>query len=107
MRTIDRSIAIIRPKKPYIAWANSCGYEDRAYSPEYFDDFYSMAFLIPYFDSITANKSKQHVVSKWEELFTGALSGWNKDKESWPKDLSAEMFKKWFKIEFLRTVVEL
>lgn len=106
MQTLDRSVAIIRPKKPFIAWANSCEYEDRAFSTDYFEDFHSMAILIPYYDSITANKSKKYVLEIWDEIFNEALSAWNKDRKSWPTDRSAELFKKWFKVEFLHTVVD-
>jgi len=105
MKFIDRSIAIIRPKKPFVKWANSCEFEGREFSPEYFADFHDKAIIIPYFDSITVNKAKKYVTGMWKELFTDALNGWISDQNSWPKDMSAETFNKWFKIEFIRTVI--
>jgi hypothetical protein len=106
MQTLNRSVAIIRPKKPFIAWANACEYEGRAFSMDYFEDFHSMAILIPYYDSITANKSRKYILEIWDEIFNEVLNRWNKDQSSWPKDRSVELFKKWFKVEFLHTVID-
>lgn len=106
MQSIDRSVVIIRPKKTFVLWANSCGQEDLKFTDEYFESFHSMAILIPEYDSITTTASRKYVRSQWKDIFSLALGRWNDNKAQWPKGLSPGMLSKWFKLEFVRKVID-
>ena len=98
MQNINRSIAIIRPKRSYIEWANSCSYDDRQYTPEYIDER-SSAILIPFYDAVTVGAAREYVNSIWDKIFTEELQNWHLDQSRWPENRTLEMFKQWFTVE--------
>ena len=98
MQNINRSIAIIRPKRPYIEWANAHSYDDRQYTPEYINER-SSAILIPFYDAVTIDEAREYIDSIWDKIFTEELQNWHLDQMMWPKDRTLKMFKEWFTVE--------
>lgn len=97
MREIDRSVAIIKPKAPYIKWANSLPDADREYAPEVFQKDCTVV-LIPEFD--TVREARAYVNDIWEDIFDHELNGWSTDKMWWPHNRTQKMFWQWFGVEF-------
>jgi hypothetical protein len=95
-RTINRAALIVRPKQPYVDWANSMDdgrpkadlrqlrEEPSIYLVEDIDSLEDFAGLIDEY---------------WEWIFQEQLNGWMRDPEAWPEELTHEMFLEWFDCE--------
>ncbi len=103
MITINRSVAIIKPDKPFIKWANSLPDAAREYTDEEFQEDCN-AILIPEYDS--DKEARKYISQIWEDLFDEELWSWWTDETLWPKDRTEQMFWKWFKIEFHSMVAD-
>ena len=95
-RTINRAALIVRPKQPYVDWANSM------------DDGGPKADLgklreepsIYLVEDIDFLEDFTHLIDDyWKRIFQEQLNGWMRDQESWPDDLTREMFLEWFDCE--------
>ncbi|MFZ5982161.1 MAG: hypothetical protein ACOYS2_01130 [Patescibacteria group bacterium] len=101
METINRSIAIIRPKQPFVDWANQLpdkGWESKL------SDFQTdcLSLLIPEYD--TDDEAKKYINSIALDIFEEELFGWCTYEHWWPKKLTKKMFWEWFEVE-LHSVV--
>jgi len=103
MLTINRTVAIIKPKKPYIKWANSLPDTDREYADEVFQKD-QRALLIPEHD--TQKEDKTYIDTMWKEIFEEELEGWSTNKAWWPKNRTKKMFCQWFDVEFHSMVID-
>lgn len=99
MYTIDRSVVIIRPKKPYAKWANNCAMGEGPYTVEYYENR-SIAVLIPHFDAVTAIEAKRYVNRIWDDIFVEHLNRWTDNTLWWPTERTRKMFGEWFKVEY-------
>ena len=100
-RTINRAALIVRPKQPYVDWANSM------------DDGGPKADLrqlreepsIYLVESIDFPEDFDLAVEDtWEWIFREQLNGWMRDPDLWPEGLTRVMFLEWFDCE-LSTMV--
>ncbi len=100
-RTINRAALIVRPRQPYVDWANSVGDDGpRAILQELRTD--PSIYLV---ESIDLTEDFDLLVDDtWEWIFREQLNGWTQDADSWPEGLSREMFLQWFDCE-LSTVI--
>ena len=95
-RTINRAALIVRPKQPYVDWANSVDDDgSRAILQEVRIDpsiylVETVGFLED-FDLLVDNT--------WEWISKEQLNGWMRDPDSWPERLTREMFLEWFDCE--------
>ena len=104
MYSINRQIAIIKPKEPYVKWINSLpGSENPCDIEELNSD--CTAFLIPHFDY--NSESNKFMKKMYKKIFEIELEGWNTDKRTWPKKRSFSLFEKWFHIEFHSEVIDM
>ena len=97
MFLINRSVAIIKPKQPFVDWANSVVDEDEQYSiPDISKD--CSVILLPETDS------DQHAEAVLKEIFQDVfeleLLSWITDDDMWPENITYKMFLEWFDVEF-------
>lgn len=104
MRTVKRSVAIVRPKSPFLKWANnlSGGF---GYSA---DD--STVFLIPSLLSMEGlsidTMGWRYINSAWDDIFVEMLRGWEATEWCWPRYRTRKMFGLWFKVEFHSLIID-
>ena len=103
MYEINRSVAIIRPKQPYIMWANSLPDADREFSPDVFQKDCSVVLIA---ESDTVKEARAHINKIWEEIFEAELYGWSTNDAWWPKERTRTMFWQWFGVEFYSLVFD-
>jgi hypothetical protein len=103
MNSINRSLAIIKPKQPYIKWANSLPDDDREYVSEVFQ---KDCFVVLIHEYGTEKEAVGYINKMWRMLFKEQLEGWCLDTEWWPKNITQKMFWKWFDVEFHSVVVD-
>ena len=95
-QTINRSALIIRPKQPYIDWANSIDGGPEASLHQLQDD--PSIYLVECIDDLA--DIDLLVQDHWEWIFREQLRGWMIDANLWPSNRSPKMFRDWFDYEF-------
>jgi len=96
MYTINRSIAIIRIKQPFVDWANQL--PDTEFKSS-LDDFKTdcLAILIPGY------QTDEEAIGY---IFIEKLYGWCTEEEWFPQDRTNEMFWQWFEVELHSIVMD-
>jgi len=89
MYTINRSIAIIKPKQPFVDWANQL--PDAEFKSS-LDNFKTdcLAILIP--DYETDEESQGYINEIYEAIFIEILFGWCTEESWFPQGRTNEMF---------------
>jgi hypothetical protein len=103
MNAVDRSVVIIRPKAPFIEWANAHSADGREYTPESFTDDCT-TLLIPECDSRL--EAKRFVNDKCEEIFQFELEKWSDNRWAWPQHRTQKIFWEWFSMELHSFVLD-
>ena len=97
MFQINRSVAIIKPKQPFVDWANSVADEKEPYSASDFSSDCSVV-LLPVVDS---DEDAEAVLREiFQDVFEIELSSWITDDDMWPENITYKMFQEWFDVEF-------
>ena len=103
MKTANRSAAVVRPKEPYLTWAN--GFDDGGPKLDPADpEECCRAFLIPEFDD--PERARGFVAENCVGIFTEMLESWMNAPETWPA-LDIRTFQEWFDLEILEPVFDL
>ena len=97
MFQLNRSVAIIKPKQPFVDWANSVVDEDEQYSISDFSTDCSV-ILLPVVDS--DEDAETLIKDMFQDLFELELSSWIVIDEMWPENITYKMFMEWFDVEF-------
>ena len=95
MYTIDRLIAIIKPRQPFMDWLESMPGWDLDLT---LDDLRKdcLTLLIPEYDD--NEKAMRYIERNCKSIFEMRLSGWHNDPGTWP-DRTLSVFRKWFDVE--------
>jgi hypothetical protein len=96
MFIINRSVAIIKPKQPFVDWANSIVDEEQ-YSVSDFSTDCSV-ILLPVTDS--DEDAEDFIKDVFKDVFEMELSSWVVDDEMWPEKITYEMFLDWFEVDY-------
>ena len=98
MFQIDRSVAIIKPKQPFVDWVNSVADAgDDQYTIQDFSTDCSV-ILLPVVDSDEVAEAL--IKDMYQDVFELELSSWMTDDDTWPEDITYKMFLEWFDVEF-------
>jgi len=94
--SIDRCVAVIKPRKPFFDWLQSL--------PDWDSDITlkdirtdCMAILIPEFDS--DEEALNYIEDNYHMFFEIQLHNWCRDDRVWPEKRTLTMFHRWFKVE--------
>jgi len=103
MDLINRAIAIIKPRQPFLDWLNSL--------PDPLDDLTleelrlgSMAILIP--DSENQAAAKKYIRTIYAHIFDMELDAWYHDTNLWPSKRDYRTFIDWFDVEIYEMVLD-
>ncbi len=103
MDVINRAVAVIKPRQPYLDWATRIpGPADDVTLDELRTD--CTAVLIPDFD--TPAESEAFIAGLAVELFEMELEAWDRDHTTWPDDQSYKAFREWFDVEIHSIVLD-
>ena len=103
MDVINRAVAIIGPRQPYLDWATGISEPgDDVTLDELRTD--CTAILIPDFD--TPAESEAFIAGLAGELFEMELEAWDRDPATWPEDRSYKVFQEWFDVEIHSIVLD-
>ena len=104
MFEVNRTVLVVKPKQPFLAWALSLDDEIKDLTLESLRKDCT-AYLVPEIEF----DSDQHQVLEWcfELLFEEQLDGWHTVPKDWPQNRNLEMFLEWFEVEFHSLVFDL
>ncbi len=102
MEFVNRTALVVRPKQPYIDWANS--FDDGG--PKYDPDLHqAKVFLI---DEAADTRDIKKVVRRlWPAIFEEELNSWMRDPDVWPQRRTLKVFVEWFEVEVCELVFDL
>ena len=103
MYFVDRAVAVIKPKEPFLAWLNAVPENDTELT---LDNLRAdcTVILIPEFNEPDAGVA--YIDDIYEQLFAMGLSTWYDDESVWPTDRSLKAFWEWFDVEIHATVID-
>ncbi len=95
-RTINRAALIVRPKQPYVDWANSVdnGGPRAILQGLRTDPSIYLVEIIDFLEDFDLL-----IDDTWEWIFREQLNGWMRDPDLWPEGLTRGMFLEWFDCE--------
>ena len=104
MYTINRAVAIIKPKQPFLDWIN--------YHPQ--GDGFPVTmeqlsadctvYLLPELDDVT--QAREHIRDLCADIFAVELESWYRNPDFWPKKRDLATFDKWFAVEVHSLVID-
>ncbi len=105
MEMLNRSVVIMKPRRPYLEWAKTDDAEGLAESViENMRNEPQVCLLPEYEDP----RSQRAVLDEyWPALFEAMLGCWLTDEALWPKNRTRTMFDEWFEIQMCSLVQDL
>ena len=103
MYEIDRSLLVVKPKKPFFDWVQAVSYDEGLTLENVRED--ASAYLIP--ELASPEEESQILKECYEAIFEEQLSSWYIDAEVWPQQRDLKMFLEWFDVEFHSLVFDL
>lgn len=103
MYLVDRSIAIIRPKRPFLTWLNAMPDLDFELS---LADIRADCTVVMIPDVHEAEDGIAYVDDIAMALFEMELASWVADETVWPMKRNLAMFWEWFDVEIHLEVVD-
>lgn len=105
MYEVNRSVAIIRPKAPFLAWLKSLSRDiDQSITLESLT-MDCNAMLIPAEDDFA--ELENFVMQHYRTLFQAELADWCEDEKHWPQPLTPELFSQWFDVQIHSVLTDL
>ena len=101
---VNRAVIVVKPKQPYVDWANSCDDDDVKTSLDSLRRD-SNVYLVPPYDMDDEREDILKVC--FAVIFENELEGWVIDEAMWPKNRDYKTFMRWFEIEFHSVIVDL
>ncbi len=103
MQSVDRLVAIIKPRQPFLEWLESLPDWDLKMTLEKLRDD-CIALLIPEFGN--NKEAKGHIEAGYQVVFDMQLNSWYTDPTMWPEERSLDVFRQWFDIEIHSIVID-
>lgn len=100
---LNRDLLVVRPKGPYLEWANSVLEDDPITIEE--AGLWADAFLLP--ECETEEEALVWLEENCDVVFEMMLRDWALDPELWPEDRGWGAFQRWFAFERVETVWDL
>ena len=102
MKTINRTVIVVTPKKPFIDWVNSFEDGGAKLKPTLVNH---TAYLIP--EKYDELNYENFLKNNFNFIFEEELNSWMTDPDLWPQDRDFKTFLDWFVIGACDTVIDL
>jgi hypothetical protein len=100
MQVVNRTLIIIKPKTPYLEWANRT-----AQSYETLDELRKSSRAVLVSSNAFRDKEK-YLEENYGRLFELELDAWVSERKLWPKQIDFQVFNQWFDVEFYALVID-
>ena len=104
MEYIDRGIVIVKPKQPYVDWANQL--PDPPAQPETIVTLSRdcNVFLVP--ELVNDDEVLAYLEQFKPQIFEKELADYHDDRSAWPPIRDSHTFDKWFELEIHSVVID-
>ena len=102
MNTINRTLLIVIPKKPYLNWVKSCDYDEIDIDN---DSEHTSAYLIS--EKYDEYNYKNYLKKHYSDIFEEELYSMIRDPDLWPQDRDFKTYNKWFETKACEVVYDL
>lgn len=103
MYSVDRSIALIKPRQPFLDWLKNLPESELDLNLEQLRTDCT-AVLLPEF--VDMEEALEHLDQIYSRIFEMELASWWEDETQWPTHRTIQLFWKWFDVELHSTVVD-
>ena len=103
MKTINRMLAVFKPKQPYLDWINSLPGSGLKITMDDLQDG-KTCYLTPV--SETNEDALEFILKNAKKILQVELSGWDTSGEFWPKALNQELLLDFFDIDICSEVFD-
>ncbi|CUA82655.1 MULTISPECIES: hypothetical protein [Gulbenkiania] len=103
MYFVDRCVAVIKPREPFVAWLNAVPGNDAELSLESLRADCTVILLPEFTDP---EEGVACIDDLYDKLFRMELASWYDDESLWPADRSLKTFWEWFDVEIHSTVID-
>jgi hypothetical protein len=100
---INRMAVVIRPRQPFLDWANDLEGDIEFGEEDFREDCTTL--LIPVFEY--NEEARSYVHERYEEIFEHELAAISTDPDEWPEEPSLAMFLDWFDVEIHSIVIDM
>jgi len=104
LKSINRLIAILRPKQAFLDWINSMPDDPNTMTMEEVA-YENLCFLIPEYES--NEQGREFILKNAEAILEVQLEGWDQSGETWPEKLDRRLLQKFFDIEVHSEVIDM
>lgn len=102
MDLLNRAVLIVTPAQPFLDWLRYVDPNCQVTLDELRES--GTAYLIPPFECL--EDAAERLLNYYQKIFRQELWQWHSIEEDWPKEMTWEMFKEWFDVEFHPQVVD-
>ncbi|MBV1776079.1 hypothetical protein KSF73_10180 [Burkholderiaceae bacterium DAT-1] len=103
MYFVDRSIAVIRPKQPFLDWLNQIPGNDINLT---LDEIRSDCTTLMIPEVNEQEDGIAYIDDIADRIFELELASWYQDDKLWPKHRNLKLFWEWFDVEILTVVMD-
>jgi hypothetical protein len=96
MYFVDRSIAVIKPKKPFLDWLNQLPDNEVTLT---LDDIRSDCTVLMVPEVNEQEDGIAYVDEIADKVFEMELASWSQDEKHWPRSRNLKTFWEWFDVE--------
>lgn len=102
-KLLRRSAFLVRPKAPFVRWANSLD----AAGPQFTEAMRreTEVYLVPDLENDPRGTRVLQMV--YPAIFEYELDAWHTDPKDWPEVRDLATFREWFDVEFVEMVTDL
>ena len=105
MKEVNRSLVVVKPRQPYVDWANSFVEDNDEVHGIAFFHRDCTAYLI---DEIEEEGDEEIILKKvYRRIFEEELYAWMTDESVWPEKRDYPTFRAWFDVAFHSLVFDL
>lgn len=104
MYFVDRSVAVIKPRQPFLDWLRQVAGDDMVDVSLENLRADCTVLLLPEFDA--PEQAVAYLDERADTLFRQELASWHEDSQQWPADMSLLAFWQWFDVEFHSLVLD-
>jgi hypothetical protein len=101
---IERAIAIVKPKQPFLQWIINTFPESVQISLDTMRLDCNTYLIDPIGE---LEDGINFIDEKFAEIFSMELASWTDDETLWPDDIDLKMFWDWFDVEVHSTIIDL
>ena len=101
---VDRMAVVLKPTKVFLDWLKSTDEDMPDLTLSQLRANCSV-FLVPVFDE--PEEAVAYFDERYLEIFKAELAGWTLDESTYPKDMSLEVFWRFFELDVHDTVLDL